>query len=90
MDADKLLLGYTHPEIHLFMDSFVKQWGPQHRQINHVWPVIEAMGLIWGKEGENVAMLHIMLDLKIIDSDYIMELIKEDRNARRKKKGKSS
>jgi hypothetical protein len=69
--ADLYLLGYTVPAVHTCMDAASKTLGPQHRQVGHIYPVIEAMGLIFGAKGKICALLHLLLDLDILDSKFI-------------------
>ena len=69
--ADLYLLGYTVPDVHHWMDAASKTLGPQHRQVGHIYPFIEWLGLVFGKKGKNCALLHLLLDLDIIDSKFI-------------------
>jgi len=69
--ADEYLLGYSNPFIHQFIDAAVKFLGPQHRQINHILPIVDMCDDLYGDKGAKIALLHILLDMDIIDSKYI-------------------
>lgn len=85
--ADLYLLGYTIPAVHTCMDAASKTLGPQHRQVGHIYPFIEAMGLIFGRKGRVCALLHLFLDLNIIDSKFIESQLPKRRNQRAKGSG---
>lgn len=74
--ADKLLLGYTNSVIHQILDKPVKDLGPQHRQVNHSWQMVETMRGLYGEKGGKITLLHFLLDLDIIDSKYVEVRIK--------------
>lgn len=69
--ADELLLGYDVPGVHVCMDAWSETLGSQHRQLGHIYQFVEAMELIFGRSGKTCALLHIFLDLDIIDSKFI-------------------
>jgi hypothetical protein len=73
--ASEFLIGYSDTGVHMIMDEAVKRLGPQHRQVNHIYPFIESMGLLFGKSGKMVALLHLLLDMDIIDSKYIESVL---------------
>lgn len=81
------LLGYSEPAVHTCMDAWVKSLGPQHRQLGHACQFIEAMGLLFGKNGKMCATLHLLLDLDIIDSKFIESQLPKRRNQRAKGSG---
>lgn len=83
--SDIFLLGYTIPVVHSIMDAASKTLGSQHRQIDHIYPVVDAMGICFGSMGRNCAMLHLLLDMNIIDSKYIESKITNKRKIRHKK-----
>jgi hypothetical protein len=68
------------------MDAYVKQLGPQHRQLGHVYPFVEAMGMIFGEKGLQCSLLHLFLDLDIIDSKYIESILPKQTRKQRSKK----
>jgi hypothetical protein len=74
------LLGYDVPEVHEHMDIWSKTLGSQHRQLGHIFPFVLAMEMIYGDRGMKSALLHILLDLDIVDSKYIESLIKRKRS----------
>ena len=74
--ADKLLLGYSNIEIHRIIDKPVKDLGAQHRQVNHSWQIVETMRDRYGEKGGKITLLHLLLDLDIIDSKYVEVLVK--------------
>lgn len=53
------------------MDAWSKTLGSQHRQLGHIYQFVEAMGMIFGERGKRCALLHLFLDLDIIDSKFI-------------------
>jgi excisionase family DNA binding protein len=65
------LLGYTVPGIHAFMDAPVRTLGPQHRQVNHTIAMVTSIASLQGPKAGKVALLHLLLDLDIIDSKFI-------------------
>jgi len=69
--ADMYLLGYTTPNIHVLMDAPVKALGAQHRQVNHSISMVTSIEALYGKKSARVALLHLLLDLDIIDSKFI-------------------
>ena len=82
--ADKFLLGYDVPGVHICMDAWSKTLGSQHRQLGHIHQFVEAMELIFGSKGKMCALLHVFLDLDIIDSEFI----KSQMTTKRKRKWK--
>lgn len=81
--ADLYLIGYDVPEVHICMDAWSKTLGSQHRQLGHYYQFVEAMGFIFGKKGELCALLHLLLDLNIIDTEFVGEKIKLKTGVRR-------
>jgi len=71
--ADKLLLGYTIPEVHRFIDDLesLKKYGPKHRILKHNEKWLLYLEETVGIDAYYVALLHIL-----IDTDIIMERIK--------------
>ncbi len=79
IEADLYCLGYTNPIIHIFMDSAVKWMGAGHRSINHSVKTLEAIEIFTGKEGRKIALLHLLIDNKIINVDELQKAIKRDK-----------
>jgi len=77
--AEMILIGYSVPAVHTCMDAYAKTLGPQHRQLRHIYPFVEAMGLIFGNKGKRCALLHLLLDLDIIDSKFVETLLPKRR-----------
>jgi hypothetical protein len=79
MKADILLLGYTDPQVHSFLDAGVKYFGPAHRLDKHDVQTVKAINNLWGEKAGNIALLHIFLDLHILDDKLIIQIINERR-----------
>lgn len=75
--ADLFLLGYSNPAIHSILDASVKIFGPAHRFDNHDYRTIKLIDSIYGKRDGNIALMHILLDLHILDDKLVMKTIKE-------------
>lgn len=71
MKADMFLLGYTNEGVHALMDVFVKYLGAGHRVIRHNYDYVRAAGRHFGKTGERIALLHLLIDSNIIDRKVI-------------------
>jgi hypothetical protein len=78
--ASEFLIGYSDPSVHIMMDEAVKRLGSQHRQINHIYPFVEAMGLLFGEDGKICALLHLFLDMDIIDAKFVESQIVKRRS----------
>jgi hypothetical protein len=77
--ADLYLLGYTDIRIHELMDAMVKIMGPSHRMIGHDIKFIDFIGSSFGDKGRRCALLHLFLDLDIIDSKWVESKITKKR-----------
>ena len=75
--ADMLLLGYTNDVIHRYLDSPVKDLGAQHRQVNHSYQMVKTMRTLYGVKGGYIALLHLLIDLDIVDSKFIEWRLKQ-------------
>jgi hypothetical protein len=75
--ADLYLLGRTNPAVHSFLDSNVKYYGPAHRFDNHDYRTVRLLDSLWGKDAGDIAFLHILLDLNILNSDVVMQTTKQ-------------
>ena len=75
--ADIILLGYTNPAVHSFLDASVKTLGPSHRRDNHDYRAVQLFEAYYGKKESNIALLHILLDDHILDDKLVMKIIKE-------------
>ena len=78
--ADLYLLGYSNPAIHSILDASVKLFGPAHRFDNHDYRTIKLIDSIYGKKDGNIALLHILLDLHILNDKLVMKTIKGVKN----------
>ena len=74
--ADQLLLGYSNPVIHSILDSNSKIFGPAHRFDNHDYRTVKLIDSIHGRKDGNIALLHILLDLHIINDNLVLKIIK--------------
>lgn len=77
--ADLLLLGYSNPTIHSILDASVKIFGPSHRFDNHDYRTVKLIDSLYGIKSGDIALLHIFLDLHILDDELISKIIKEER-----------
>jgi hypothetical protein len=77
MSADLLLLGYTDPAIHTFLDAGVKYFGPAHRLDKHDYRTVKMLEENYGEKAGNIALLHLFLDFHILDDELILKIIKE-------------
>jgi len=75
--ADLYLLGYTSPAIHSILDASVKIFGPAHRFDNHDYRTVKLIDSIYSKRDGDIALLHILLDLHILNDKLVMKTIKE-------------
>lgn len=82
-DADTYLLGYTDPAVHSLLDADVKFFGPAHRYSHHDYGTVMLIDRMWGKRFGDLALLHILLDLHILNDELVMKTIKE-KNDRKK------
>jgi len=76
IDADLYLLGYTNPAIHSILDSNVKYFGPAHRFDNHDYRTVKAIDYFYGSRAGDIALLHILLDLHILNDKLVMKILK--------------
>ena len=75
--TDLLLLGYTNPAIHSFLDMNAKIFGPAHRFDNHHYRTVKLIDSFYGNKDGNIALLHILLDLHILNDKIIKNLLLE-------------
>lgn len=75
--ADILLLGYTNPAVHSFLDASSKYLGPAHRLDNHDFRAVQLWEKFYGEKEANIALLHLLLDFHILDDKFILKKIKE-------------
>lgn len=73
--ADLLLLGYTISDVHEYMDYAVKWMGAGHRSVGHSYDAIRAAGMLFGKRGKTIALLHLLIDNHIVDGKLIKKYI---------------
>lgn len=64
-------MGYSIPPIHSFIDESVKWLGAGHRIFRHGYPIVKSMREIYGEKGAKVALLHILIDGRVLDRDWI-------------------
>jgi hypothetical protein len=69
----KTFLGWNLPRVHRTMDYAVRVIGPNHQIVLHDRRALDAMELLYGKQGRVVAALHILQDLHIITEERSSE-----------------
>jgi len=77
LKTDLILLGYTDYRIHYMMDKFADasyELGPGHRSLAHNQNTIMFLKNEFGEYAKYLALLHILVDNKIVDRDYLEEL----------------
>ena len=86
MDADRFVLGYTNPSIHIIMDEAVKWMGAGHRSINHSSKTIAFIKNLFSRKEQNIAILHLLIDNHIINKKYLQSCITKHKTYQRNKK----
>ena len=71
MAVDELLLGYTDEDVHAFIDQAAAWLGFGHRSLRHTLETIEYIEQLKGRRAGRIALLHIMVDNRVIDHDYL-------------------
>jgi hypothetical protein len=74
--VDNLLLGYSIQDVHEYMDLAVKWLGAGHRSIRHNINTVDAAKILFGNEAGYIALLHLLIDNKIVDVEFLKKLIK--------------
>ena len=66
---EELLLGYSMPGVDRFVDDIeaLRRHGPSHRIFRHSTNDIAMVKFIAGKEAGRVALLHVLVDLDLVD-----------------------
>lgn len=72
---DKALLGYTNESLHEWLDLTVKYLGSSHRQVKHGHKAIKWAGELFGEKGGKIAALHILVDTRVLDRDWLEDYI---------------
>jgi len=67
------ILGYYTPFIHKLMDEASRNFGSKHRMFNHSGKVLELIELIFSEKERKEALLHILVDAKIINPDVMIK-----------------
>lgn len=75
MKADEMLLGYTNEDVHKIIDIAVKYLGAGHRIAYHTCQTLDWIEMFFGKGGRRIALLHILIDARIVDRDFIESYI---------------
>lgn len=75
LKADRMLLGYTDERLHEWLDLTVKYLGSNHRHLRHGIKAIEMAGELFGRSAKRLAILHILIDTRILDRDWIEKAI---------------
>lgn len=71
MAVDELLLGYTDEGVHAFIDQSAAWLGFGHRSVRHTTQTIEYIEDIKGDDAAQIALLHILIDNKIVDREWL-------------------
>ena len=74
---DLAYLGYTNDSIHAFIDSATKWLGGGHRIVHHSAAILDFAENIWEKDGRKIALLHILIDAKVVDGEIAKSKAKE-------------
>lgn len=77
---DLLLLGYTIPEVHGLIDVASHYLRSGHRIVGHSLITLDFIEMIFGEKGRKVALLHLLTDAKIIDSEKLKIIIEKKKN----------
>jgi len=75
--TDLILLGYTDWRVHYMMDKFADsayKLGPGHRSLAHSQNTIMWLEREFGEYARYIATLHILIDNKIVDREYLESL----------------
>jgi hypothetical protein len=75
MATDELLLGYTDEGVHAFMDQAAAWLGFGHRSVRHTIDTIEYLEQVKGEQAGRIALLHILIDNRVMDHEYLEEEI---------------
>jgi hypothetical protein len=76
MATDELLLGYTDEGVHAFMDQAAAWLGFGHRSVRHTIDTIEYLEQVKGEQAGRIALLHILIDNRVMDHEYLEELLR--------------
>lgn len=71
MATDRLLLGYTHEGVHAMIDEAVKWLGAGHRSVRHTHQQVKFFEAFGGEEQARIALLHILIDNRVLDRDWL-------------------
>lgn len=71
MMVDEALLGYTDEGVHGFMDQSAAWLGFGHRSVRHTTKTIEYLESLKGERAGKIALLHILIDNKIVDREWL-------------------
>lgn len=77
MATDELLLGYTDEGVHAFIDQAAAWLGFGHRSMRHTVDTIEYLEQVKGERAGRIALLHILIDNRVMDQQYLQEQIAE-------------
>ena len=77
MAVDEALLGYTDKDIHRFIDQSAAWLGFGHRSVRHTTETIKYLESIKGDRAGRIALLHILIDNKIVDREWLEAEVKE-------------
>jgi hypothetical protein len=77
--ADLLLLGYSIMPVHKIIDDLValKQYGPSHRIYGHNKDFLFWLKDSYGKSVYQIALLHILIDLDILERKELKKILED-------------
>ncbi len=82
LKASKLLLGHSNKLVHQLMDEACKKYpGEMHRTWGHDLDAIMRIGQLLGKDAEDEAFLHLLMDEGYVDKkDYQFQTLRKGYN----------
>jgi hypothetical protein len=79
MLVDEMLLGYTDENVHAFIDQAAAWLGFGHRSMRHTVDTVEYVEQMKGREAGRIALLHILVDNRVMDHDYLNRAIAKEK-----------
>jgi hypothetical protein len=74
--VSRALLGYSNLEVHRYLDQAAKWMGAGHRIVHHSPLILDMAEVMFGLEGRREALLHLLIDARIIDPVQVEEIVK--------------
>jgi hypothetical protein len=76
--VDEMLLGYTDESVHAFIDNAAAWLGFGHRSVRHTLATVEYVEELKGTRAGRIALLHLLIDNRVLDRQYLEERIAEE------------